>query len=68
MAAFKNGCDSINVNMPKYVEEKWPYAKLKSRKASYATHSFKTTSHVKGTMQKQNILFRFWSLVFLMFF
>ena len=48
MAAFKNACDSINIHMPKYVEEKWPFAKLKSKRASFATHSFKTTSHVKG--------------------
>ena len=48
MGAFKNACDSININMPKYVEEKWPFAKLKSKRASFATHSFKTTSHVKG--------------------
>ena len=56
MAAFKNACDSINIHMPKYVEEKWPFAKLKSRKASMATHSFKTTSHVKGIREKFPLL------------
>ena len=30
MEAFQNGCDSVNIEMPKNVEKKWPYAKLKS--------------------------------------
>ena len=57
MAAFKNGCDALNMNMPSTVEEKWPYAKLRSRKASYNNHSFKTTSLVKGRYSHGQKLF-----------
>ena len=41
-------CDAFGIEMPRQVEEKWPFSRSRVRKASWMPHSFRTTNNIDG--------------------
>ena len=41
-------CDAFGIEMPRQVEEKWPFSRCRVRKASWMPHSFRTTNNIDG--------------------
>ena len=41
-------CDAFDIEMPRQVEEKWPFSRSRVRKASWMPHSFRTTNNIDG--------------------
>ena len=42
-------CEALSVEIPRQVEEKWPFSRTRVRKASWIPHSFRTTNNIDGS-------------------
>ena len=43
-------CDAFDIEIPRNVEEKWPFSRTRVRKASWMPHSFRTTNNIDGNV------------------
>lgn len=46
--ALLGACDAYGIEIPRQVEEKWPFSRQRVRKASWVPHSFRTTNKIDG--------------------
>ena len=44
-------CHAFGIELPRHVEEKWPFSRARVRKASWMPHSFRTTNQIDGTFK-----------------
>ena len=42
--ALTGACEALAIELPRQVEEKWPFSRVRVRKASWVPHSFRTTN------------------------
>ena len=51
-------CEALKMEIPRQVEEKWPFSRTRVRRASWVPHSFRTTNSIEG-----NIIFSIFMLI-----
>ncbi len=53
--ALLGACQAFELEIPKEIEEKWPFSRTRTRKASWVPHSFRTTNKIDDVKKLHGI-------------